>query len=215
MRNFLTRSLAAVAVVGAMFGASTASAVPFDFAAYADGPAGEGKWADQVGPGGWTQGGITVFASGTGNSLSDAYLDRGNAGLGVCSLSSCAGNSDDNAGYAGDNHHNPVETLILEFSTTVSMVDFLLRDRGHAVWNAGDMLNINGNLFTLGLDNIADWGSNSIWTFARLDSRSLGKDFYLSAVTVSPIPLPAGIWLMGTALAGLAGMSRRRRRKAA
>ncbi len=37
------------------------------------------------------------------------------------------------------------------------------------------------------------------------------RDFYMSALSVSQVPLPAGIQLLGTAIGGLGLMGRRRK----
>jgi hypothetical protein len=79
-----------------------------------------------------------------------------------------------------------------------------------------------GDWFSASLNNVNDIGSSAnfymlttavgsgtqtvrVYEFADV---KLGADGTLSA---SPVPLPAAIWLLGTGLAGLAGVGRRRR----
>ena len=119
----------AVAVFLAVTVAPAANAAVFSFSALAN--EGEAFWdakaTDPTAAGGsfdgvtdiWTIGGIGVKATASGSTspASRAYLDAGNAGLGVCSSSSCAGSSDDNTGIVGGGTGaGTSEVLTLTFS---------------------------------------------------------------------------------------------------
>ena len=207
-----------------------AKAVTFDFGTLAIGN--EGFFSDKF-PSGISSGGITVNASVAGASR--AYVDapdgNGPAGLGVCSLSGCSGNSDDNIGRAGDTAMGALETLTLSFNTSVSLSNFIFRNRDHDLFTG--MLSINGFLDTVTNGVITGFNAFSglTFNFASLsDDPSnpgqprLARDFYLNSVdaisgqSTTPVPGPiAGAGLPGLILAsgGLLGWWRRRTGKSA
>lgn len=203
-----------LAAAFALSGAA-ASAATFNFATLAN-TIGEGVWSFSTVSGGWTQDGITVYASAT---TGEAYLDSGfgspllNAGLGVCqtwdSAGLCTPSSDDNV-QAG-------ETLVLSFSTKVQIDQIILRDANHNLFVLNDTISFTGQsasgLYTVGIGStFLTFGQGTLWNF-EVGGRVL-KDFYIASITVSAVPLPAGGLLLLTALGGMA-VARRRRKKAA
>ena len=204
-----------IAAAFALFG-SAASAAVFDFATLAN--SGEGVWSLSAVSGGWTQGGITVYASATGGA--DAYLDAGFgsplklAGLGVCKIwdtttGQCIPNSDDNVQIG--------ETLILSFSTKVQIDQIVLRDAEHVLFVLNDTINFVGQnasgLYTVGIGNpFLTFGQGTLWSF-NIGGRT-PRDFYIASITVSAVPLPAGGLLLLTALGGIAAVRRRKTRAA-
>ncbi len=216
------RSVTAAAVSLAVLGAvpSAHASVIFDFAALANGAGGgtEGIFDNSLGYA--TEGGITVQASGSGFAASEAYLDSssgGNpAGLGVCSGfdgTQCDPSSDDNVTSG--------ETLTLKFFSDVlamNPIDVILnptffRNAGHGTTFDGSInIQIDGlgfNPFTL-VNNFT-----TALTGTMFDFQYINDEFYISSVTVTPVPLPASLPLFLSALAGLALLGRRRRKKAA
>lgn len=203
-----TMSLAATMVVA---GAFSANAAVFDFAALADGLDGgsEGVWSSVIG-GGWTQGGVTVWASAAGTD--DAYLDSGNAGLGVCSVwdkaGQCTPGDDDNVDYTMADGY---ETLQLRFSNSVEITEIVLRDSIHNEYVLNDDIWFNGDnawgLYTVGIDGTDVFGSGSFWSFEVGSDPS--SQFYISSITVAVVPLPAGGLMLLTALGGIAVAKRR------
>jgi len=210
-------------------GSLAAQATTFNFANLAD-TIGESTWETSSVSGGWTIDGITVDASATtrDGDPASAYLDRGNAGLGVCSGTitatyQCDPANDDNIGTspggANDNYDN-YETLVLDFSQEISLTSLTLRDSNHNLLNTNDEIWIyNATLgyaayFYVGVSNLLDWGIGSTWWFEMaLAPNHTPTEFYISAINVSPVPVPAGGLLLLTALGGMAAA--RRRRKAA
>jgi len=216
------KTLSFAAVIGTM-GTFAAQAAVFDFAAIADSPVGEGTWDAQVGPAGLTDAGITVLAGAAvadGSQPAWAYLDGGNAGLGVCSANitgaaQCDPAADDNVGINAGG--GSVEQLNLNFSEEVTLFSLILRDSGHNLLAAGTSIvitNIADSFtanFTVGVSDLLDWGSSTDWTFQL--NANLDPEFYISKIHVSPVPLPAGGLMLLAALGGLTAA--RRRRKAA
>ncbi|MQX36436.1 VPLPA-CTERM sorting domain-containing protein [Roseospira navarrensis] len=195
----------------------------------ASGGSNEATWGGFTGPLGgyagsfdttndiWTVDGIGVKASATNDATagtayygeSEAYLDGysgGLAGLGVCSTVNssfqCGTGSDDNTGRAGDTNSGVLETLILAFSTSVSLDNLIFRDRDHNVYGAGALtIDLNGTSYTHGVTDLSGFVGQT-FAFARIAD---GEDFYLDTATVSAVPLPAAAWFLLTALGGLVG----------
>ena len=220
LKTIKTLSLAAAFGIT---GTIAAQAAVFDFADITDTLVGEGTWDNQVGPLGLTDAGITVMAGAAvadGSQPAWAYLDGGNAGLGVCSATitgaaQCDPASDDNVGVNAGG--GSVEQLSLNFSEEVTLFSLILRDSTHnlladgtsiLITNIADSFSAN---FTVGVSNLLDWGSSTDWGFQV--NADLDPEFYISKIHVSPVPLPAGGLLLLAALGGLTAA--RRRRKAA
>lgn len=202
-------------------GVNAASVVTFDFAAYADAPFSAGPNDPRGEQGGsalsFTESGVNVVASGTaGKAAAFAYLDAGNAGLGLCKnldgSAQCDPGNDDNVQMG--------ELLKLTFdqNITLGIVDF-----------------VNGNHFNT-FTGTVEIGSyfNGVWSFmsaalADIDETDLGlkgsmftflntstgtnnkEQFYINTLQAQ-VPVPAALFLFAPALLGFLGL---RRRKAA
>jgi len=214
---------------------SATTAATFDFVAMADTPADPNYFGEM----GFqslnvTVDGLSLSATGTDttdflNYLADpgayqgdldneyAYLDSNTAGLGVCTSI----NSNDQCDPSSDDNATADEVLILAFSTEVTISDLFFRDAKHNPINFG-----SGEDFSLFIDgsyagNI-QYGSplnqsftGTIFAFSADDynvaSNSFttdGDEFYIS--NMSAVPVPAAVWLLGSALAGLGSMRRRK-----
>jgi len=171
------------------------------------------------------------------DSAQFAYLDWGNAGLGTCKdaigaptgaingnrLNSCQPSSDDNV----------TENEYLEFTFGQDVVvDNLWFNNNHdGGFHSGDKVTIlvgddtselydgtlpfpgfSGTAFDVAL-GVVD-GVNGIGSFFVEKGRKLwvahnNEEFYVSGMAVSAVPVPASIWLFGTALIGFVGFGRR------
>jgi len=227
--------IGSLAVTG-MFIGSVASAATFNFADMASEP-GDPNYFGEMGFSTLTVtvDGITVNATGTDNAdyltyLADpgsyagslnnysAYLDGissgRKAGLGVCKVltsgDQCDPSSDDNA-TAG-------EVLILDFGQELTISDLFFRDAQHFTFPDNTTedfsLFIDGSfvgIFTYGSPLLSSF-TGTEFAFAA-DDFSDGRfvadndQFYIS--NVSAVPLPAAVWLLGSALGGLGFMRRR------
>jgi len=160
----------------------------------------------------FTEGGITVTATGTdatGSNQYNAYLDSGDAGLGVCQAlngtQQCAEPSDDNVTSG--------EILSLVFDRVVSLSGITFLNGSHNLaFNGGVDITVDGvSRPTDSLLNIfPDTLVGTTFLFAN-NNTVLGdqQQFYISALTAET-PLPAAVWLFGSALMGLFGVSRRK-----
>ena len=149
-----------------------------------------------------------------------------------------AGNRGDGVGIDNDEISGLSDTsgqiLTLEFGTAVSIssIDFLdlyLNTDDNSKKEQARITIDGGTPYTV--DAIE---SSGVGGYARLDLLALGgpiigkkleftafqgtnlqddadNDYALAALTVSAVPVPAAVWLFGTALAGLIGFSRRRK----
>lgn len=205
--------------------ANASAAATFNFVSMADNNSDpnfigsvEKNWSD-VFPGGLTIDGITLNASGSNvnQTFADAFFDKGNAGLGVCSTthgstgsSGCATGIGSNTSDDNVQNSQGGETLTLDFGKTVSISDIFFNDDGHVALSGG--LNINGNAVTVSNGLVTDGfeflSGSSVYNFSYTQSQ-----FYLASATVAPVPLPATGFLFLSALGGL-GLARRRRKAA-
>ena len=204
---------------GATLCVGAASAATFDFGALADDTRTKGKefYFSEVMPDGWTVDGITARTS------ANAWLDGGfrsqgftsaPAGLGACNSPSgrCDASDWDGVRELG-------ERLSVMFDTVISAV-WTIRETtpayhagtapDHTLANGCAKVNgvereVRGGAFTASL------GPAATWDFEPCAGGA--SDFYVTAAEVttgpSPVPVPAGAVLLGTALAGLGWRARR------
>ena len=206
--------------------ASTAvHAATFDFAAVADGDASYGAAPGEYGASSitFTKDGITVTATGVSDNDDDtsqfAYLDStwthsgggGEGGLGVCadlSVDQCMPSSDDNVTIG--------ETLMLTFSQEVIITGITFRDGAHnPVFGEGAVFGL-----VVDGDNKADqdltFNYTQSWqgtSFEFSNDNASATDpyrFYMSALTVTAVPVPPAVWLFASGLLGLVAVARRR-----
>ena len=220
--NFLTRILTLVFFV--LVSINIANATTFDFVAYADYDAdndGHFEW-------GYSQFSVTednITLNATGKYVESgvwvdayAYLDQGNAGLGVCktinSGNQCTPNSDDNV--------TPKESLFLHFDQTVELAQVVFRNGGHGTSFDGffELAVLSDGLWsaweTHSLEHIfnADIVGDAFAFYNPNYSTGNQYQFYIDPLTVTvpnvtTVPVPAAFWLFGTALFGMSAMRRK------
>lgn len=237
------RFLSVVAISAAAVFAVPASAATFDFAAMADnffanntaikgnGTAKYEATFDQleVSTTGslLTDGGVSVTsatATHTGGPA-HAFFDAGRAGLGVChsgftgTVSSLGGNvsncSTNFGSRTSDDNITENEVLSVTFSKVVAITDILFRNAIHGLANG--TLVIDGSEQQIAAGKLSETalaalGKASTFTFGYGGTNP--TQIYLTSAAVSPVPLPAGVVLLLTGLAGLGAMRRRRNRVA-
>jgi hypothetical protein len=215
MRHHIRRSkecgrllLAAAALAGL---AAPAGAATFNFTAVGDGASFlasdgprtgfEGPWDDVVGDMMFDDGiGLRV----TGNNIAGpahAYIDSGNAGLGVCSSVSCVSGVP-GANTADDNLNRAEESLTFDFDQPVFITGLSIMNATHEPAN-GDF-EFHGQTFSI-VNGLVDPAALALIPAASsFTSHYTGSvEIYASQVTVAPIPLPAGLLLLGAGLASL------------
>jgi hypothetical protein len=145
-----------------------------------------------------------------------AYLDSwsgGPGGLGVCadlSGDQCNPSSDDNITFG--------ESLILVFSQAVTIDQITFNNGDHDQNFSGDFeLSIDGGATTTySLTNIFNTPlTGTEFIFSNPNDQG-GSDvsneyqFYIGAMEVTAVPIPAAVWLFGSGLLGLVAVARRR-----
>ncbi len=150
-----------------------------------------------------------------------AYLDGpsgGPGGLGVCqnvndpnaAKPQCDPNSDDNVTYE--------ESLMLVFNQEVTIDQITFNNGDHQQNFSGDFdLSIDGGaVTTYSLTNIFNTPlTGTEFTFSNPNSQggsgvSNEYQFYIGVMEVTPVPVPAAVWLFASGLLGLVGVARRR-----
>lgn len=220
MKTFLI-----TAAIAATVGATAANAATLDFTAEANGNE-RGLMDGTV----ITMDGVDV----TFSSNFFAYLDSGNAGLGVCQSVtdfSNGGSVNRCASGAGDDNITAGEVVTIGFNFAMTLSDLLFVEEGHQPF--GSTAGSNDQTLLFGVNG----GALSRYTFGELamatfedvtnasfafddgsftvgDDRGLARNaeqFYVGAATVAPVPVPAALGLMVAALGGLAGLRRSRK----
>lgn len=217
MMKFVTAALAATALM-----AAPASAALIDFANEADTNGERGVASGtQI-----TIDGINLelVAYRDGGDAISPYLDAGNAGLGACKVldgnDQCVPGNDDNV-TVQENLEVFFRNAAMDGDVTRDILGLVFRD-------------VNHNLLGLGNDGLVEiQTSNGIMTdlFSTFIAMAAGGDaffqntigigmyfvdteFYISAMDVSDVPLPAALPLMLAGLGGLGFASRRREQAA-
>lgn len=145
-----------------------------------------------------------------------AYMDgnwKQDAGLGVCQSDTDSCGSDDNQ-MEGEYIHmvfdSIVEILTLDITGNHKAVEngvtFWYSLDGGSSWDSED---IGGQKIGGEIDLFAGWITDTL--DYTIEAGSNGGEMYLSAMTVSPVPVPAAFWLFGTVLLGLIGFGNRRK----
>jgi hypothetical protein len=168
----------------------------------------------------------TGHATDDNDSSQFAYLDWGNAGLGVCKdavgapsganpnsgANSCQPSSDDNVTI------NEYLEFVFDENVKVEALTFNNNhDGGFATDASGiaDMVTINGADYAFSLlesgnfINVLGFAPITLLAGDVLTVAYKNEQFYVSGMTVSAVPVPAAVWLFGSALLGFVGYGRR------
>lgn len=226
------------AAFGAAFSMSAgiASAATYNFKELADGSAGESAYTTySIGGIDFT---ASQNLDGGEPESAVVYLDAGNAGMGVCGYADILGPRPDqgsnvclNADRGGNASDDSIqfqkeEVLTLEATGGPILLESIWVNYNHDpnsgafdAWEwiiGGETYSVaNGDLI---LDTLG--GSGSDW---RIDLgivlnfgdpisiiMTAGPNSYISAISATPVPLPAAGWLLLAGLGGIAAMKRRK-----
>lgn len=210
---------APVAVLSFVLFSAPASAVLLDFIDMTENAAtglGESAWATLSPPGAF---GLDITGHATGDSQAFAYLDWKIAGLGVCKDASILGADKGNTGNvcdsgAGDDNVTVTEHLEFVFDEDVVIDDIWVNNNHDGGFDATDLITVNGMDITA-VTGLAGDANGLLASGIYLASGSVLKiaykneEFYVSGISVSAVPVPAAVWLFGTALIGFVGYGRR------
>jgi hypothetical protein len=164
----------------------------------------------------FSEGGINLKATGTSGfaafTPANAYLDAGDAGLGVCKVldgNQCNPGNDDNA-LAG-------EALHLVFDQAVRLTDLLFKDGAHGTSFTGTLFYQNvttGDFGTIALAQLINFdflGKGVEFIFGNQsvgDNTLAGNQFYISSLNAE-VPVPAALFFFAPALLGFFGLRRK------
>lgn len=202
-------AILAMIAAGSMF--TSANAATIDFANFADTNGERGVDPTEI----LTIDGVSLSAFGfadNGATPAFAYLDRGNAGLGVCkvldSADQCRPGRDDNVTNG--------ETLVISFKNALNITDLLFRQADHSLVTSGSISITTATLggsFTL-TDTFANViaaaasGNAAFQDVFQVTFNFVDTQFYLSSIET---PLPGALPLLLSGIAGLGFASRRRK----
>jgi len=170
----------------------------------------------------FSPGGAVVDGAGPYNDGPYAYLDKGNAGMGVGQKLTASKqvnpSNDDNVTGTTTSR----EVLGIQFMDNMIVEQFVMRDAGHHLIGSGNVEitfddGANWSTYAIsplsGSDGLVDFGSGiSVIAGNRIGLAWKGTQFYLSSAEVTPVPEASSIVIWATlGLIGLA-VSRRRSR---
>ncbi len=214
-----------IVLAAALFGfISTANAVILDFNSMAEssGSHGESAWNPLSLTFSDFSVNITGSASDDDDSVQYAYLDAGNAGLGVCKdlLDDSTANSITNSGDnlckpSSDDNITFNEVLHFVFNQDVVIENLWFNNNHDGGFNSGDMIDVEGVLYDAVTGYAGD--SNGIGSFLvsagdSFDVAFYNEQFYMSAMEVrAAVPEPGIVLLMGAGMLLLGATSQRKR----
>lgn len=218
--RFTMRTILAAAAVAALSTAGAASAATIDFTDN------DSYTFSTGGASGSIAGGVTYTLTPTGGDLT--RVATGAPGMTFPPLMG----ENDGIGIGDDEVTSPNEALTLTFSSAVTINSlyfldlfqnpnamqfnervFVAADGGVA--NAFDAQVAFPDAFGYGaFTGLSLTGTTFVFTAGSENDGVANPDFALAGLDVAPVPLPAGVWLLGAALGGF-GVMRRRARKAA
>lgn len=204
MFKYTSRLVAVLVGLGGISATTQANAAKFDFLTIANqgGEFGTSAYTLVVD-------GVGLTARGyNGTTQVFAYLDRINAGLGVCKTLSgtqCAPSNDDNVTVG--------ERINLTFDQAVTLSPTQFQAEGHiAKFGPSDFVSLQVDGGPITSVQIPSNGMfSTALTGTSFDFIYNTQQFYIASVTAQAVPEPASLMLLG---AGMLGMSLIRRRKA-
>jgi hypothetical protein len=170
---------------------------------------------------------ITGHASDDGDANQFAYLDWNNAGLGVCKdanppSGANTGSSSNSCDPSSDDNVTTNEHLEFTFDQDVLVKNIWFNNNHDGRFNR-DETAVDVDMVDIGIDmSLSAYAllegyagdTNGIGSFLVKKGETLkvafnNQQFYVSAMEVSAVPVPAAIWLFGSALIGFVGLGRR------
>jgi len=106
-----------------------------------------------------------------------------------------------------------MEYLEFSFAQDVVVNNLWFNNNHDGGFDSGDKVTIDGSSYDVNTGYAG--GNNGIGSFSLLAGEKLkvaynNEQFYVSGMEVSAVPIPAAIWLFGTALIGLVGFGKRK-----